>query len=138
MSKGRYHSIECKAVDWSRLAEQVGEDRVVLAIDVAKHDFVATLQRPPRQVLGRIKWQHPQETRRLLSGVAQLQVRGRVEAVMAAKYKPGRRSVLALIKWEGEHEDSWEPLGMLTPDMQQEARAMLPQKDVAARMVAAP
>jgi transposase len=64
MSKGRYHSIECKAVDWSRLAEQVGEDRVVLAIDVAKHDFVATLQRPPRQVL------------------AQLQVRGRVEAVM--------------------------------------------------------
>jgi transposase len=82
MSKRRYHSIECKQVDWAVFAERVGGERVVLAIDVAKHDFVATLQVQPGEILARIKWQHPRETRLLLSGVAQLQACGPVEAVM--------------------------------------------------------
>ena len=82
MSKHRYHSIECKQVDWSMLAQRVGGERVVLAIDVAKHDFVATLQVRAGEILARIKWPHPQETRLLLAGVAQLQAGARVEAVM--------------------------------------------------------
>lgn len=82
MSKRRYHSIECKQVDWAMLAKRVGGERVVLAIDVAKHDFVATLQVRAGEILARIKWAHPQETRQLLSGVAQLRAGAPVEAVM--------------------------------------------------------
>lgn len=68
MSRRRYHSIECKQVDWAMLAERANGERVVFAIDVAKHDFVATVQVCPGEVLARIKWQHPQETRTLLAG----------------------------------------------------------------------
>lgn len=82
MSKRRYHSVECKQVDWSALVQRVGGERVVLGIDVAKHDFVAAVQVRAGEILARIKWQHPQETRLLLSGVAQLQAGGPVEAVM--------------------------------------------------------
>jgi transposase len=82
MSKRRYHSIERKQVDWAMLAERANGERVVFGIDVAKQDFVATVQVRPGEVLARIKWQHPQETRTLLAGVAQLQARGPLEAVM--------------------------------------------------------
>ena len=55
---------------------------MVFAIDVAMHDFVAALQVRPGEILARFKWQHPQKTRSPLAGVAQLQARGPVEAVL--------------------------------------------------------
>ena len=82
MSQRRYHSIECKEMDWSRVCEQAGGERIVLAIDVAKHDFVAVVQVRAGEILARVKWQHPQETRLLLAGVTQLQAGGPLEAVM--------------------------------------------------------
>lgn len=82
MSKHRYHSIECKQMNWSRVCEEAGGERIVFAIDVAKHDFVAVMQVHSGAILARVKWQHPQETRQLLAGVAQLQAAGPVEAVM--------------------------------------------------------
>jgi transposase len=64
------------------LAERANGERLVLGIDVAKHDFVATLQVRSAEVLARVKWEHPQHTRTLLAGIATLQARGPVEAVM--------------------------------------------------------
>lgn len=82
MSKRRYHSMACKQVDWEALAEQSVGERVILAIDVAKYDFVAVVQTLTGVVLARIKWAHPHETPVLLSGLEQLQARTSVEAVM--------------------------------------------------------
>jgi transposase len=82
MSKHRYHSVECKQVDWQRIADGAGGEPIVLAIDVAKRDFVALLQTASGAILARIKWAHPEETRRLLAGIAQLQTSARVDAVM--------------------------------------------------------
>mgnify|MGYP001767769344 CR=1 FL=1 len=83
MSKRRYHSVECKHVDWKALSERIaGEAAVVFAVDVAKHDFVGLLCCPGGEVLARVRWRHPEETRELLAGIARLGAVTRVEAVM--------------------------------------------------------
>lgn len=51
MSKRRYKSIEFKQVDWSLLAERIEGERVVLAVDVAKEDFVATVMETEQAAL---------------------------------------------------------------------------------------
>ena len=43
---------------------------MVFAVDVAKHDFVGLLCRPGGEVLARVRWRHPEETRALLAGIA--------------------------------------------------------------------
>lgn len=71
MSKHRCHSIECKQMNGSRVCEETGGERIVFAIDVAKHDAVAVMQVRSGTILARVKWQHPQESRQLLAEVAQ-------------------------------------------------------------------
>ena len=43
MSKRRYQSKEFKSVDWSEVDQRIESERVVVAVDVAKEDFVATV-----------------------------------------------------------------------------------------------
>ena len=81
MSKGRYRSIEIKQVDWQRLSEQVVGRQLVLAVDVAKDDFVVSIFGDD-EMLMRVKWVHPQQTRELLDGVGRLSGVAAVEAVM--------------------------------------------------------
>jgi len=81
MSKRRYHSVECKNVDWQGLSEQVAGRQVVLAIDVAKDDFVTSIL-CDEEVVMRVKWLHPQQTRDLLDGVVRLTQVTSVEAAM--------------------------------------------------------
>jgi transposase len=81
MSKRRYHSVECKNVDWQGLSEQVAGRQVVLAIDVAKDDFVTSIL-CDEEVAMRVKWLHPQQTRELLDGVGRLTQVASVEAAM--------------------------------------------------------
>jgi hypothetical protein len=58
MSKRRYGSVEFKRVDWCGLAEGLGGGRGVLAVDVAKQDFVAAVLGPDAAV--RVTFgQHP-------------------------------------------------------------------------------
>jgi transposase len=82
MSKGRYHSVECKGVDWEALVAQIAGRCLVFAVDVAKHDFVASLRIKGGEALLRVKWQHPEETPTLLAGLGRLVAAGPVEAVM--------------------------------------------------------
>ncbi|WP_295578425.1 transposase [uncultured Lamprocystis sp.] len=82
MSKGRYRTVEVKQVDWAAWAIQASGGTVVLAVDVAKEDFVGRVDLRDGVHLGRVKWRHPEQTGELLAGIKGLAAVARVEAVM--------------------------------------------------------
>ncbi len=82
MSKRRYSSIEFKRVDWPALRDRMDGERVVMAVDVAKADFVATLLDAEYSVLKTFKWTHPQQTAEVLERMAWLGQERALEAVM--------------------------------------------------------
>jgi transposase len=43
MSKRRYKGVEFKKVDWNEVRNRIVGERVVVAVDVAKEDFVAAV-----------------------------------------------------------------------------------------------
>jgi transposase len=82
MSKRRYGSVEFKRVDWSGLAEGLGGGRAVLAVDVAKQDFVAAVLGPEAGVRVTFKWQHPGQTAEVLGYLGRLAGAVALEAVL--------------------------------------------------------
>lgn len=82
MSKYRYKCVEFKHVDWSELSNRIEGERVVLAVDVAKEAFVATILTPGPVRLLTFSWSHPWETGPLLEQLAWLGQGRRLEAVM--------------------------------------------------------
>ena len=82
MSKRRYSSIEFKRVDWPALRDRIDGERVVMAVDVAKADFVATLLDAEYSVLKRFKWTHPQQTAEVVERMVWLGQERALEAVM--------------------------------------------------------
>jgi len=72
MGKRRYGSVEFKRVDWSGLAEGLGGGRAVLAVDVAKQDFVAAVLGPDAGVRVTFNWQHPGQRAEVLGCLGQL------------------------------------------------------------------
>ena len=81
MSKYKYRASELQQVNWERVREQVQDEAVVFAVDVAKEDFVGTLMKPDRTVVQTLKWQHPRQSRELVERLQGLKA-GRLEAVM--------------------------------------------------------
>lgn len=69
MTKRRYRTTKVNQVNWSQIAEQVGEQKVVFAVDVAKEKFVGALMKSDRTVLKTIQWQHPEQTPELMHGL---------------------------------------------------------------------
>jgi len=82
MSKRRYKSVEFKKVDWNAVGDRIEGERVILAVDVAKEDFVATLLDTDQTALVTFKWRHPQETAEVLERLLYLGQRRGLEAVM--------------------------------------------------------
>ena len=82
MSKRRYASIEFKGVDWQALRERTEGGRVVLAVDVAKEDFVATLLDAEHRALMTFKWVHPQQTADVIERLVWFGQERALEAVM--------------------------------------------------------
>lgn len=80
MSKRRYGSVEFKAVDWQRVERRLGEERVVVAVDVAKEDFVATVFAADQAALVTFKWTHPEQSGEVL-GRLRLLARERIVEV---------------------------------------------------------
>lgn len=78
MGKRTWKTIDFQQVDWPAVSEQAG--RVVVAIDAAKHDFVATLMDGDRAVQALFRWRHPQHTRAVVERIAGLDAP--VEAVI--------------------------------------------------------
>ena len=82
MSKRRYKSEEFKNVDWERVESRIEGERVVLAVDVAKEDFVATLLEADQKALLTFRWGHPQETADVVERMLRLSQGRRLEAVL--------------------------------------------------------
>jgi transposase len=82
MSKRRYKTVEFKHVDWNEIGNRIEGERAVLAVDVAKEDFVATLLDADGTALERFKWHHPQETAEVVERLVWLRQGRRLEAVM--------------------------------------------------------
>ncbi|MEY4473321.1 MAG: hypothetical protein RL671_1625, partial [Pseudomonadota bacterium] len=69
MTKRIYHSVEIKRIDWKKIGETVGKERLTVAVDVAKEKFMAVLMKRGNEVVETFRWQHPQETRQLEEGL---------------------------------------------------------------------
>jgi len=82
MSKGRYRVQDCQAVDWTQLCERARGAQVVFAVDVAKEDFVAAVMLDSGELLERIKWRHPGQTRLVLDALVALQACAELAVVM--------------------------------------------------------
>ena len=52
----------CRIVDWNLLHDRIEGERVVLAVDVGKEDFVAMLMEIEQAALVTFKWRHPEHT----------------------------------------------------------------------------
>ena len=85
-------------MDWEALAAQGAGRCLVFAVDVAKHDFVASVQVKDGAALVRVKWQHPAETPAVLAGLARLVAAGPVEAVMESSGTYGDA-----LRWQLRH-----------------------------------
>jgi len=82
MSKRRYKSEEFKKVDWEPLSNRSEGKRTVLAVDVAKEDFVATLMDDQQEALLTFKWRHPEQTAEVVERMRQLGQGCKLEAVL--------------------------------------------------------
>lgn len=56
MSNGGYKSEDFNGVDWSRVEDRIEGERVVLAADVAKEDFVARKRRSGPAARMAMRW----------------------------------------------------------------------------------
>lgn len=62
MKKRMYRATKVKKINLTNLQEEVKGRDIVLAVDVAKEDFVAVIMGHDRQVHSTIKWKHPGES----------------------------------------------------------------------------
>lgn len=82
MSKRRYSSVEFKAVDWESVEQRLAGERVVVAVDVAKEDFVATVFAADQSALVTLKWTHPEQSEEVVGRLKWLRRKWTVEVVM--------------------------------------------------------
>ena len=71
MKKHVYRAIPLSSWDIASFSEKVKAPGCILGVDVAKEDFVAVVMDAERCVRAAIKWQHPQETPRLVEIVTE-------------------------------------------------------------------
>lgn len=62
MKKRIYRATKVKKLKLDKLQKQVEGRRIILAVDVAKEDFVAVIMGSEQQVYSTIKWKHPVES----------------------------------------------------------------------------
>jgi transposase len=63
MKKRPYRAVPVKTVDVADIRQRLSGQRLVVGVDVAKVDFVATLMTERGDSLLTVKWKHPTETR---------------------------------------------------------------------------
>jgi len=82
MSKRRYKCAEFKQVDWREVRDRIAGKRVVVAVDVAKEDFVATLLTADQEALETFGRRYPGETAEVVERLVWLGREQRLEAVL--------------------------------------------------------
>ena len=63
MSKRKYRAVDFNRFDWTKAQAC---NRLIVGVDVAKHDFYAAMETFEGDRLGVVKWRHPQHTQGLL------------------------------------------------------------------------
>jgi transposase len=97
MSKRKYRAVPVKQVDADGLRKELGPDRVVVGIDVAKEDFFAAVMDEQQRVAKTVKWKHPLDSRVFVSWVEQLADEGPVDVVMEPSGTYGDALRIALL-----------------------------------------
>lgn len=82
MSKRKYRATKIQDVDLTKLSAELGDGRVIVAIDVAKEDFYAAIVSEKGKTHEIVKWEHPVQSRAFLALVDDLGGSKRVEVVM--------------------------------------------------------
>ena len=59
MSKRKYHAESLDQVEIGGIFKKINSDKVIVAVDVAKEDFFASVAGEDGMVVKTIKWQHP-------------------------------------------------------------------------------
>ena len=72
MKKRTYQSKKVNQIDWVKVKKSINGERIVFAVDVAKTEQFALLSYHNNQSSQLIRWQHPQETRLMLSHLENL------------------------------------------------------------------
>lgn len=76
MSKRKYRSVDVKEASAAGLLSQLASDRVVVGIDVAKHNMFAAVMDEAEKVHSIVRWRHPEETRRFVAYLGELRAIG--------------------------------------------------------------
>ena len=97
MSKHKYRATKIQDIEHTKLPTELGDGRVIVAIDVAKEDFYAAIVGENGQLHQIVKWLHPAESRAFLGLISQLGGPKRVEVVMepSGVYGDAIRAALA-------------------------------------------
>jgi transposase len=83
MGKRKYRAVDVKDASVEELLSRLASDRVVIGIDVAKHNMFATVMDEAQKVHGTIRWRHPDETRAFVAHlVAITGIGGEIEVAM--------------------------------------------------------
>ena len=72
MSKRRYKSEKFKQVNWGLVTERIQGERIVLSVDVAKEDFVASIMNDRQESVLIFNWRHPVQTAEVLEQIRHL------------------------------------------------------------------
>ena len=72
MSKRRYKSEKFKQVNWGLVTERIQGERIVLSVDVAKEDFVASIMNDRQESVLIFNWRHPMQTAEVLEQIRHL------------------------------------------------------------------
>lgn len=62
MKKRTYRSKKINQINWAALSEQLNGEKLVFAIDIAKHDQFAKMSTADGAVSELVKWKHPEES----------------------------------------------------------------------------
>ena len=81
MKKRTYQSKKVNQIDWVKVKKSINGERIVFAVDVAKTEQFALLSYHNNQSSQLIRWQHPQETRLMLSHLENLDCPDRCDGV---------------------------------------------------------
>ena len=72
MSKRKYRAVDVKEASVEGLLSRLASDRVIVGVDVAKHNMFATVMDEAQKVHATVRWRHPEETRLFVAHLGEL------------------------------------------------------------------
>jgi len=99
MKKRPYRTVHVNTLDASEIHKRVNGERLVVGVDVAKVDFVATLMTQRGETVATVKWKHPTETAAFVRLLREVSA-GRLEVALEPTGAYGD-ALMSLLRKEG-------------------------------------